>query len=112
MLFRSGLEMFGYVHLNLQTAWIDPVEYQDQLEGATHALALRGITPVIFNHQLCVLRRSLWPFAVRSISDWKNVYLPLCDGCAGRSRCGGFFHSGTKRHSAFIRPLAVEELEL
>lgn len=103
-----GLEMFGYVHLNLETVWIDPMEYQDQLEAATKTLALHDVTPIIFNHQLCVLRRSLWPFTVQSISDWKNVYLPVCGPCAVRRQCGGFFESGTKRHSAFIRPLSAE----
>jgi His-Xaa-Ser system radical SAM maturase HxsC len=105
-----GLEMFGYVHLNMDTVWVDPAAYQDQLERATQTLALHGLAPWIFNHQLCVLRPSLWPFAVKSISDWKNVYLPMCDQCTVRDACGGFFHSGTKRRSAFIRALSVEEL--
>lgn len=100
-----GLEMFGYVHLNLSTVWIDPAAYQDQLEQATQTLALHGLTPLIYNHQLCVLRRSLWPFAVKSISDWKNVYLSECELCTVREHCGGFFHSGTKRHSASIHPI-------
>jgi hypothetical protein len=62
---------------------------------------------LLYNQQLCVLRRRLWPFAVRSISDWKNTYIPECDGCSVRQQCGGFFHSGTKRHSAFIRPISA-----
>ena len=103
-----GLEMFGYVHLNMSTVWIDPIDYQDQLEDAVSSLALNGIEPVIYNHQLCGLGRSLWPFAVKSISDWKNVYLPQCDSCAVRSRCGGFFHSGTKRYSRAIQAITAE----
>jgi His-Xaa-Ser system radical SAM maturase HxsC len=105
-----GLEMFGYVHLNMSTVWIDPADYQDDLERATTTLALHGIEPVIFNHQLCVLRQSLWPFAVQSISDWKNVYLAACDGCVVREHCGGFFQSATKQHSAHIRAITREEL--
>lgn len=105
-----GLEMFGYVHLNLDAIWIDPSAYQHELECATQTLALHGIEAVIFNHQLCVLKPSLWPFAVRSISDWKNVYLPECDSCLVRARCGGFFQSGTKRHSTAIRPILTQEM--
>jgi hypothetical protein len=105
-----GLEMFGFVHLNLPTVWVDPADYQTQLERATQTLALHGLTPLIYNHQLCVLRRSMWPFAVKSISDWKNVYINVCEACAARDVCGGFFHSGTKRHSRAIRALTFEEL--
>ena len=33
---------------------------------------------MIYNHQLCLIDRGLWPFAVKSISDWKNEYHPEC----------------------------------
>ena len=33
---------------------------------------------MIYNHQLCLIDRALWPFAVKSISDWKNEYHPEC----------------------------------
>jgi His-Xaa-Ser system radical SAM maturase HxsC len=101
-----GLEMFGFTLRNLDEVWIDPVDYAEQLEVATRTLVLAGLRPLIFNHQLCTIPRSIWPFAVKSISDWKNVYLPECDGCAVREQCGGFFQSATKRHSAYISPIA------
>jgi His-Xaa-Ser system radical SAM maturase HxsC len=97
-----GLEMFGYTLLNLNEVWIDPAAYAPQLEAATRALVLSGIETRIFNHQLCTIPRSVWPFAVKSISDWKNVYLPECESCSVKTDCGGFFQSATKRHSAFI----------
>jgi His-Xaa-Ser system radical SAM maturase HxsC len=99
-----GMEMYGLVHQNLDTLWIDPIEYQEQLEMATLDLARRGIRVLLYNHQLCVLRRSLWPFAVKSISDWKNTYIEECTDCVLRETCGGFFQSGVKRHSAHIAP--------
>jgi His-Xaa-Ser system radical SAM maturase HxsC len=100
-----GLEMFGLVHRNLEELWIDPVDYQNELAGAAHILRDAGIAVSIYNHQLCVLQRELWPLARKSISDWKNVYLPACDGCAVLERCGGFFESAVKRHSTAIAPL-------
>lgn len=100
-----GLEMFGFTPRNLSVLWIDPVDYAPQLEAATRALARAGMTVSIYNHQLCTIPRSLWPFAVKSISDWKNVYLDECAGCGVRNLCGGFFQSATKRHSAHIRAL-------
>jgi His-Xaa-Ser system radical SAM maturase HxsC len=100
-----GLEMFGYVHRNLETVWIDPVEYATQLEEATLDLALHGMNVCIYNHQLCTIPQNLWPFTRKSISDWKNVYLESCDSCGVREFCGGFFQSATKKHSASIHPL-------
>jgi len=100
-----GLEMFGFTPKNLDVLWIDPVDYQNEIEAATRVLARAGLHVSIYNHQLCTLPRSLWPFAVKSISDWKNIYLPECTDCGVRDLCGGFFQSAKKRHSAQIRAL-------
>jgi His-Xaa-Ser system radical SAM maturase HxsC len=100
-----GLEMFGLVHQNLEELWIDPLDYQRELAEAARILEDAGMTVSIYNHQLCVLDRALWPLARKSISDWKNVYLPACNGCAVMERCGGFFESAVKRHSKAIAAL-------
>jgi len=100
-----GLEMFGLVHKNLNQLWIDPADYQQELREAAGILVNAGMNVSIYNHQLCVLDRRLWPLARKSISDWKNVYLPECDGCDALDRCGGFFQSGTRIRSAHIHPL-------
>jgi len=99
-----GLEMFGFTPRNLDVLWIDPADYQSELEEATLSLAMRGMAVSIYNHQLCTLPRSLWPYARKSISDWKNVYPDACKGCGVRQFCGGFFQSATRRHSAHIAP--------
>lgn len=102
-----GLEMMGYVKMNLESLWIDPVEYQPQLRACVSNLEQGGVTPVIYNHQLCVLDPSLWSYASKSISDWKNIYLPECSTCTMREQCGGFFASATLRHSAHIAPITT-----
>ena len=101
-----GLEMFGFTLRNLEDIWIDPVDYAPQLTEAVRRLALARMRVYVFNHQLCTIPRALWPFAVKSISDWKNVYLDECASCSVRDQCGGFFQSATKRHSAYIAPIA------
>ena len=103
-----GLEMMGFVRMNLEALWVDPVDYQDQLRRAVELLERHGLNVSIYNHQLCVLDRALWPFARKSISDWKNEYLDVCDGCAVREQCGGFFTSSLVRHSDHIRPFQDE----
>ena len=80
-----GLEMIGFARANIDDVWIDPIDYQQQLTEA--ALAPRPaarIRTMIYNHQLCLIDRELWPFAVKSISDWKNEYHPECARCAVR----------------------------
>jgi His-Xaa-Ser system radical SAM maturase HxsC len=107
-----GLEMTGFTVPNMQSLWIDPADYQQQLREATLFLAARGVPVWIYNHQLCTLPRELWPFSRRSISDWKNEYLAICDGCDVKPECGGFFASALQRkrtslHIAPIRGLAT-----
>lgn len=102
-----GLELMGYARSNLNSLWIDPGDYQNELEECVHRLDAAGLKTNIFNHPLCVLRPSLHRFARKSISDWKNIYLPECTACARRDECGGFFASATLRHSAHLRPFAA-----
>lgn len=99
-----GMEMFGFVNRNLEELWIDPHDYQHELYEATEALFTAGMNVSIYNHQLCVIDRRLWPFARQSISDWKNIYLAECAACALREACGGLFQSAAKRHSSYIKP--------
>lgn len=106
-----GLEMMGFAVPNAGELWIDPYDYQHQLEAAVLLLHAAGMRVSIYNHQLCVVPSVLWPFCRRSISDWKNDYLPACEPCAAKDRCGGFFTSSLRRqHSAHIAPLAPAAL--
>ena len=57
----------------------------------------------IYNSQLCLLRPSLWKFARKSISDWKNIYLQECQECNALEQCGGLFQSAEKMRSPQIR---------
>ena len=103
-----GLENIGYAPRNMDKLWIDPHDYQDQLESAVEILSTR-MNVSIYNHQLCVLRRPLWKFARKSISDWKNIYLEECQTCGVREQCGGFFQWATKLHSEHIHPLPLTD---
>jgi His-Xaa-Ser system radical SAM maturase HxsC len=104
-----GLEYTGYTPRNIEKLWIDPFDYQNQLEEAVDFLAMRNMNVSIYNHQLCTLKKSVWGCARKSISDWKNLYLPECEGCQAMSECGGFFQWAVKKHSAYIRPMTGAE---
>ena len=103
-----GLEMMGYVKKNIEVLWIDPVEYQNELEEAVRYLHYRGMHISIYNHQLCVLRENLWSFARKSISDFKNIYLDECFECGAREMCGGLFKSAENIHSKHIKALSTQ----
>lgn len=98
------METTGNADTNLNELWIDPYEYNEELKQAVLLLSNRGICTCIYNAQLCVLSPEIRQFAVNSISDWKNTYLPECEGCKLHERCGGLFASNQKRHSAYINP--------
>jgi His-Xaa-Ser system radical SAM maturase HxsC len=103
-----GLEMTGFAKANIETLWIDPANYREELREAASLLDDHGLRTSIYNHQLCTVDRAVWPLAVRSISDWKNEYEPECEGCAVRDRCGGFFATGRLRRSNHIRAIETE----
>jgi His-Xaa-Ser system radical SAM maturase HxsC len=100
-----GLEMIGFARANMDDVWIDPIEYRDALTEAVMLLDRRRIHTMIYNHQLCLIDRAAWPWAVKSISDWKNEYHPECLSCGVRDACGGFFFSSKYRVSGHIRAL-------
>lgn len=100
-----GMEHMGYVKKNWDLLWVDPIEYMPALEEAVRHLWRRRMNVSIYNLQLCLLPRSLWSFARRSISDFKNEYFEVCEGCGMRERCAGVFASQLGRYSEHLRRL-------
>jgi His-Xaa-Ser system radical SAM maturase HxsC len=86
-----GVEPIGFARANREALWIDPADTASQLEAAVVFLDRRGMSVSLYNMPLCTLPRSLWPFARRSISDWKQDYLEACNGCEVRQACSGVF---------------------
>jgi len=69
------METTGLAEKNIEQLWIDPYDYNSQLEEAVGFLFNRNMNVSIYNAQLCVIPRSMWKFARKSISSWKNIYL-------------------------------------
>jgi His-Xaa-Ser system radical SAM maturase HxsC len=97
-----GLENTGFAVANNDLLWIDPLDYQEQLKAGVDVLSSAGVSVSIYNLPLCVLDPSIRPFAVRSISDWKNAYVDECGSCSARSDCAGFFSTGRLKLSRGI----------
>ncbi|QJD95474.1 His-Xaa-Ser system radical SAM maturase HxsC [Mucilaginibacter robiniae] len=102
-----GLEYTGYTPHNIEQLWIDPYDYNNELTEAVEFLAGQGMHVSIYNAQLCVMPERLWPYARKSISDWKNDYLPACESCSKLDDCGGLFTWNLKKCSAYIQPLSA-----
>lgn len=110
-----GLEPMGFARRNHDKVWIDPADHEDQIRDAVFFLANRGMNVSLYNFPLCSIPRDLWFFAPKSISDWKNIFLPECDHCVVRDRCCGFFrtvgHDWMSRTYGPIRSLDVEPIK-
>jgi len=97
-----GLENTGFAIANDALLWIDPVDYRIDLAKGVELLVEAGVNVSVYNLPRCVLEPSVRPYAVRSISDWKNGYLEECARCIEKARCGGLFTSGRPRLSRGI----------
>jgi His-Xaa-Ser system radical SAM maturase HxsC len=104
-----GLEMIGLARANIPELWIDPTDYAAELLEAVRILDRSRIHTMIYNHQLCLIPRELWPWTVRSISDWKNEYHPECGRCSVKNECGGFFFSAKYKVSENVRAIPAAE---
>ncbi|MHB1287626.1 MAG: His-Xaa-Ser system radical SAM maturase HxsC [Leptospirales bacterium] len=102
-----GMELMGFAKTNLEALWIDPYDYRNELEEAVRILDWYGMHVSIYNHPLCVINENVRHFAIKSISDWKNEYMPECSGCSKIQECGGFFSSALLRYSSHIVPMKM-----
>jgi His-Xaa-Ser system radical SAM maturase HxsC len=100
-----GMENTGFAIANENSLWIDPMDYRESLSEGVRTLADTGINVSIYNLPRCVLDASIWPYAVQSISDWKNGYVEECRRCIEKSKCSGLFTSGRPRQSRGIRAI-------
>jgi His-Xaa-Ser system radical SAM maturase HxsC len=100
-----GLEYIGYTPKNIDKLWVDPYEYKEELADVVEYLSSQGLNISIYNTPLCVLPERVWSFARKSISDWKNDYLPECQMCSRLNDCGGLFTWNLKKHSEYIKPI-------
>jgi len=102
-----GLEMMGFTKGNLEALWVDPHKYGETLAEAVEELSFAHIRTSIYNLPLCLVPERVWKQTRQSISDWKNIYLPVCEPCVRKDSCAGFFASAPLRYSAHLRPFTL-----
>lgn len=105
-----GTEPIGFAKAHRDALWVDPVDAGTALLETVNFLVRHGMKVSIYNLPLCTLPEALRPFAQRSISDWKQHYLPTCDRCVLKPQCAGFFGWITPEWtSRAIIPVKAEE---
>lgn len=91
-----AMEHIGHAVSNERNVWVEPINYADKLAEAVLTLAQWRKEVAIYNVPLCLIPEQIHRFAQKSISDWKNKYLPICDNCVKKSQCCGFFTTSNK----------------
>lgn len=91
-----GMEPMGLARSHWSELWIDPLDCVTKLEEAAKVAARNKIQLMLYNFQYCCLPRRLWAYVCPSISDWKRLYLPVCQSCQMKANCGGLFESQNK----------------
>ena len=104
-----GLELHGWAEKNKNKVDVSPVEYGSYLKDAVLTLVRRGIPVSLYNIPLCMCENAVRKYARKSISSWKNRYLPQCDDCVMKSRCCGFFSTSSYLPELCIKPFTEKE---
>ena len=86
-----GMECTGYAYFNYKDIWVEPFQYQTNLEEAVIFLSSWNYDVNIYNIPLCLLTPKLYQYSRKSISDWKQYHPTICKNCVLRSNCCGLF---------------------
>jgi len=84
-------EPIGFALANREICDLDLKDWWPQIGAGARTLKRYGIRHMFMNTPLCALPKELWPNAVRSISDWKQVYADECAECTAKNSCSGLF---------------------
>ena len=104
-----GLEIIGYTKANKDKLIIeDNNAFLKNLEEALTYLSKWKYNVSIYNTPLCHLPESLWKFARKSISEWKNSYHNDCKLCKMKPYCSGFF--SWNLNNAKVKPIGEEKI--
>ena len=91
-----AMEHIGHAVSNEQNIWIEPIDYASKLTEAVLTLAQWRKEVAVYNVPLCLIPEAIHPYAQKSISVWKNKYLPECYHCSLKSKCCGLFATSQK----------------
>lgn len=100
-----GLEYIGFAVNNIRDIHISPLEYKEQLKDAIHLSRKYSLNVSIYNLPLCLVHEDVRRYAQQSISDWKNEFSDVCNGCDMRDQCSGMFTSTQPYFTHLLDPI-------
>ncbi|MDH3068271.1 His-Xaa-Ser system radical SAM maturase HxsC [Akkermansia sp. N21169] len=100
-----GQEIIGHARDHYDQIWVDPINYITGLCQAVKILDRMGMNVSIYNIPLCILPEEYRRFATRSISDWKQGYVPECASCSQKNECCGIFLTSDSYLTKGISPI-------
>lgn len=86
-----GLEYIGNAMDNYGLIEVSPYDYMEELASSILKLKRWGLNASVYNVPLCMLKPTIFEFAKKSISDWKQKYSDECDQCVLKNNCCGLF---------------------
>lgn len=93
-----NLEATGWAKKNWAILYHYVDDYIESLRQGISVAEESGLNPTLFNFPLCHLPEQVRPYAVKSISDWKNYYPKECEQCQLLESCGGYFVSSRGKY--------------
>lgn len=84
-------EPIGFALANPELTDLDLRDWSGELSKGIRALQRGNIPAILMNAPLCAIPETLWPYAHKSISDWKRKFVEECASCAVRDDCSGLF---------------------
>jgi His-Xaa-Ser system radical SAM maturase HxsC len=85
------MERIGYGRMNWTRCFFDSSIDFASIGAAIDLMRARRQGVTLYNFPLCTVPPAYRDLAARSISDWKQKYLPACRACSLRASCAGFF---------------------
>ena len=86
-----NLEPIGYAKFSREELFFDYSQFFEPIANAIETAELYKMSVSLFNFPLCTVPERYRYYCADSISDWKKKYLPLCNPCTQKDKCGGFF---------------------
>ncbi len=100
-----NLEPKGWARNNFAALTTSVKEQSFWLSKMIEIAELKGISIRLFNYPLCLLPENIRAYADQSISDWKNYFPAVCNGCDLKQNCCGFFTSATGNFIEAVEPI-------
>lgn len=99
-------EPIGFALANPELTDVDLRDWSAELSHGLRTLKRAKVPAILMNAPLCALPQTLWPYAHKSISDWKRKFAEECVTCIVKTDCAGLFswHDPSK-HSMKIQKI-------